>query len=557
MSEPHLSTTSPWGTVPDPVLIQVLSMAPKADCLNARLVCSGWYHAHARSITALKPAYGTANLSPARISNSYTNILTLDLTGLTSAIQGDAAVALAAALRGASMLQTLLLPSGNLVTFRWMQGIASGGRALTSLTLSRVQELCPWGLALLGTGLPKLTHLDVSHVASLEDEALAHLQPFANLRDLNLAGCVSLRSSGLRHLSSLPLSSLNVSGCPAASNVAGVLAMLEEGGRLPTTLVGLNISGSLPMADTQLAAISRLPRLATLRVSGRHGWSADGFSQLAQLPSLTELHADSCRGVTDVALAPLRSLQQLRLANLSHAVELTSRGLAAADGWTALTDLSLVGAMKVSDAAFTAHIIHRTSLVKLYLKNCPLVSDAGVAALRGLCCLEDVKLEEFPLVTDVGIVQGLSSMPKLKSLSLRKCCQLGDESMAAVCRNTALSDICISHCQVIGNAGLCATATLESLQHLDMKCVGQVSDEGVVALAAAQGKSLQTLRLGWCSRVTDQALEALAMMCPKLLSLELYRMSSITDSGIEVLQSHLPLLHIGMYKCAGVTIRDR
>ena len=61
---------------------------------------------------------------------------------------------------------------------------------------------------------------------------------------------------------------------------AGFSAMLAEKLPLAANIVKLDVSGGLPMEDSQLASISKLPSLACLKIAGRYGWSADGFAQV-------------------------------------------------------------------------------------------------------------------------------------------------------------------------------------------------------------------------------------------------------------------------------------
>lgn len=151
---------------------------------------------------------------------------------------------MSSALSSLPLLEELCLPRTISSAFEWLAGVAAGARTLTSLSLHGAQQTCPWGISVLSMGLPNLTRLDLSSAPHLSDDALAHLHHLRSLRDLNVSGaipraiprlampwcrppneiqrfppgCPLLISSGLRHLSLLPLTRLAASDCTASSN---------------------------------------------------------------------------------------------------------------------------------------------------------------------------------------------------------------------------------------------------------------------------------------------------------------------------------------------------
>lgn len=68
--------------------------------------------------------------------------------------------------------------------------------------------------------------------------------------------------------------------------------------------------------------------------------------QLAQATSLKLLDSSFCRWITDDSMLPLRSLASLTHVDMSQSLDLTSAGLAALAGWTAIQNLHLAGAIK-------------------------------------------------------------------------------------------------------------------------------------------------------------------------------------------------------------------
>ena len=93
------------------------------------------------------------------------------------------------ALRGLTRLEKLVLPRSRDDNFECLKGIAIGGGAsLTALDIQKSKRLCPWAAAMLASGLPNLTSLDLSHVEVMPSEAVAHVCSIKSLRDLKLAG---------------------------------------------------------------------------------------------------------------------------------------------------------------------------------------------------------------------------------------------------------------------------------------------------------------------------------------------------------------------------------
>ena len=111
----------------------------------------------------------------------------------------DLAQSLGSALGGMANLETLILPQTQEDNFECLNGVAVGsGATLTALGLRRSRQLCPWAAALLASGLPKLTYLDLAHIGLMPGDALAHLCLLSSLKDLDLTGAVGAISSAQR-----------------------------------------------------------------------------------------------------------------------------------------------------------------------------------------------------------------------------------------------------------------------------------------------------------------------------------------------------------------------
>lgn len=85
-------------------------------------------------------------------------------------------------------------------------------------------------------------------------------------------------------------------------------------------------------------------------------------------------------------------------------------------------------------------------------------------------------------------------------------------------------------------------ASLRSLTSLDCRVCRQVSDRGVQQLVAGLGAQLQSLNLGYCRLVSDDALRDIARDCPVLERLLVEADPRITGEGVAAVLSGCPRL---------------
>ena len=74
---------------------------------------------------------------------------------------------------------------------------------------------------------------------------------------------------------------------------------------------------------------------------------------------------------------------------------------------------------------------------------------------------------------------------------------------------------------------------MPQLQSLNIQCCGNITDEGVSALANGCPQ-LQSLDICWCDKITDEGVRALASGCRQLQSLDIRECRNITDAGREI-----------------------
>src|SRR5690606_15356556 len=111
----------------------------------------------------------------------------------------------------------------------------------------------------------------------------------------------------------------------------------------------------------------------------------------------------------------------------------------------------------------------------------------------------------------------------------------------------------LSSCREITDAGLAALASLRELGKLRLEECRQVTDAGIEELAAALPR-LEALDLGYCQRLTDDAVERLSRL-PALSRLSVVG-CRLTDRALERLGRMQALRALGLGPATTVRITD-
>jgi EIN3-binding F-box protein len=310
--------------------------------------------------------------------------------------------------------------------------------------------------------------------------------------------CHALTDEGLtivrRHLSLLQ--ELHLDECPNVSS-----AVLSNVWRDCTRLHSLSVRGCPGATDAFLQCLATTKRsspactLRWLDVRQCKNLTSSGISYLANSTvkgmAMQHLAVDDCLGVDNMAFfgfesSPgLRSLTSLSLSGLGideTAVSWIVRGCG-----TSLQRLNVARCKALSDFALLlmAPLVSSPVFVKLDLRDCALITDAGVS---NLFSLEDEKYQ--------GDAQDDDEEPRtrLTSLNLKNCVNVGDEAMA-----------------VVGKYG-------GSITKLNLKGLRKISDDGVLELAKGCPRLTNVSLSG--RNMTAQTFKLLGKMCRSLRVLD-------------------------------------
>lgn len=185
-------------------------------------------------------------------------------------------------------------------------------------------------------------------------------------------------------------------------------------------------------------------------------------------------------------------------------------------------------------------------------------------------------------MTDATVVALATNCPLLLEIDFHRCHQVGDESIIQLLSNLKhLRELRVAYCDLItDNAFLHIphNKTLDSLRILDLTDCGQITDDAVerivkmaprlrnLILAKCRnitdravnsitrlGKNLHNLHLGHCNHITDRAVRTLVQSCTRIRYIDLACCQRLTDASVIQLALLPKLRRIGLVKCSNIT----
>lgn len=235
----------------------------------------------------------------------------------------------------------------------------------------------------------------------------------------------------------------------------------------------------------------------------------------ANLVYLRFVYLNNCKGITDVGLMALgNSLPSLQGLDVSNCRKLTDKGLVGiANGCHSLKSLHLANCKSVTDGLLEALSKTSCHLEELGMQGCIKITNSGLSSLVERCRqIRLLDVNKCSKIGDDGVVKVSKFCSSLKTLKLLDCCEVGDKSiysLAESCKN--LETLVIGGCR-------------------------GVSDESIKALASTCSYNLKTLRMDWCSNISDSALCNVLSHCKKLEALDIgccHEISDIAFRGLE------------------------
>ena len=302
----------------------------------------------------------------------------------------------------------------------------------------------------------------------------------------------------------------------------------------PAAAATLDLTDCMYFSEYTLATVARgCPELEVLLLAGCPRVQNSSLATIAMnCHRLTELSVRSCSLVDDEGLHALsEGCPLLTSLDVSFCQRITSLGLCAFQRHS-LTRLTVAGCPQVDDSAFREF----RSLEVLNAAQCPRITDETLKSLSANCAytLRSLAVSTH-WVTDAGIAAFIRSCPLLESLDFTGCNKVGQETLTA-----AFTSKC----------------TLQSFT-VPITAQGVEDDAFPFSVVAAvdtpfSSANLEHLNIAGAD-ITDRTLVHVATFCPQLVSLVIAGCAHVTDAGLRILCSRLPLTTLDASRCQLVT----
>ncbi|XP_020101754.1 F-box/LRR-repeat protein 3-like isoform X1 [Ananas comosus] len=305
-------------------------------------------------------------------------------------------------------------------------------------------QLSVSALKIIGMSCKNLVEIGLGKCKGVTDEGISELVAnCAELRTINLVCCHLLTDDALFSIANncKKVECLGLESC----------SLITEKGLDQLTICCSSVKEldltDCNVNDAGLKCMSRCSELTALKLGLCASISDEGLAYIgSNCEKLQELDLYRCTAVTDNGLAAIAAgCKSLKRLNLCYCTQISDTGMKHLSCLEELTDLELRGLVRVTSSGITSLAMGCKSLVKLELKRCYSVDDAGLWALArysenlrqltisycpvtglGLCnllgtlrCLQDVKLVHLSWVSIEGFELALrASCGRLKKLKL-------------------------------------------------------------------------------------------------------------------------------------------
>lgn len=261
-------------------------------------------------------------------------------------------------------------------------------------------------------------------------------------------------------------------------------------------------SGGVLIGETVLLHVSaRCKNIYKLDVSWSNvsNESVQGVSKA--LNRLEQLSINGCQGITDESIKAVAEKHgdSLQCLEVFGCFNISSASIyALAEHCKNLKKLNLGQCHKVNNVALTVIAQNMKHLESLDIRGCKQVRDSSLKEIITNCNkLTSLIIANCPSITDTSMITIASHLPALKCLDACGCCKITDRGMQAL----------VKSCR--------------SLEVLDLSST-KVTGRSVSAIGHYCRTSLTSLKLSFCSAVTDSCLHAVVSKCQHLKVLHLY-----------------------------------
>lgn len=267
------------------------------------------------------------------------------------------------------------------------------------------------------------------------------------------------------------------------------------------------------------------------------------FSRLAACTRLERLTLINCSSVTDDGLSKvLPCFPNLVALDLTGVSDVTDKSIVAlASSTERLQGINLTGCKKLTDKAILALAARCRLLRRVKLSNVDQITDEPVSALATSCpLLLEIDLNNCKLITDVSVRDLWLHSTNMREMRLSHCVELTDFAFPAPPRAEIIpsglnpfpsSNILSQDKQLLP---LRLTRSFDQLRMLDLTACSAITDDAVEGIISVAPK-IRNLVLAKCTQLTDAAVENICKLGKHLHYLHLGHASAITDHAVSTL----------------------
>jgi F-box-like len=249
---------------------------------------------------------------------------------------------------------------------------------------------------------------------------------------------------------------------------------------------------------------SALRQLRNLSLARIHGVSEDAVRAIPRgecAATLEVVNLSWCSGATDKSVVEFSRCPGLRELRVSHCRAVSRRSvriLAVRCPRLEVLDLNNIAGV-------------RDSLLEVIGKNCPRLRVLSIANARN--------------VSDEGVSHIAKGCPLLQVLDMSWCCKVTDWAIAKVANAMPrLREVGLSETRVTDYGVAELTTKCRKIESVHLARCVSVSNKGAECIIRYCSERLTTLNLASCHSVTDDCVERLITVCPKMICLDVSKL---------------------------------
>ncbi|XP_059478370.1 uncharacterized protein LOC132198380 isoform X2 [Neocloeon triangulifer] len=323
--------------------------------------------------------------------------------------------------------------------------------------------------------------------------------------------------------------------------------------------------------------------------------SNEDMKHLGRLTQLRRLNLNGCKNLENSTVLELKNLQNLNYLNVSNIEKITGPAiLEAVTGMKKLKHLflnrlalldsdSLLKILKQApplitlelaccmvpliDAAVAVICNQHTTIKRLNLSNCPFVSDVG---LTGLTDVPDYDFPAYsPTMLDASQASGFSLGSKAERqivfeakrkmeiaeqmTPFKKMMQQEGQNILGISKLKSLSSLDLSNCSRVTDLSIRNVFKFNQLKYLNLERNCQITDASL-QLLVMYCPSLEELNIQECGKVTDLGINYLSHL-HRLREINVTGCDLLTDASLEALmKSKSPLRAVSLQRCSKFTV---